>query len=367
MSVDISVITPLYNAKNFLKLAADSVLNQTHKNIELLIVDDCSTDGSLELCQELYGHDPRVRILQQPSNMGPGAARNRGILSAQGRYIAFMDSDDEIMPYTLQQSFDAAEKYNADIVHTTQFLYALPDEEGSMPLQMIDESVQYFRNDVDRNAYTEVTMLSDDLDSRLEDWKNRRINWSVVTKMIRRDFLVSNGIAFSEAKLAEDMVFCFECLFKTNKYVIMPGGGYIYRMVSSSLTHGHKSSAHVLKALTSQMGVVRKMKTVLSDIPFFAEHHDKAVAALERVLDDLEIGFIRPAFQELGEDYLRSDGPVHEFMREEFGDKAPYVEFLFYELHKHYEPVIDWVGQSDNIQTWKDVAKKMREQQKETQ
>ena len=361
MSADISVVMPLYNARDYLKLTVDSILNQTHKNIEVVIVDDCSTDGSLELCRELYGHDERVKIIKQPQNAGPGAARNTGIRSATGDYITFMDSDDEVMPGTLQKMFEAAQKFNADVVHTTQFSYALPDEEGNMPLQLIDDSVLMFRNDIDRNAYTEVTLLSDDFDARLEDWKNRRINWHVCSKMIRREFLLSNNIFFSDMKLAEDMVFCFECLFRAKNYVIVPGGGYVYRITATSLSRGKKNSAHVIKAMKSQMGGVHNMSRILKEIPFFVANPDKAVLALERVIDDLEVSFIRPAFQELGEDTLRSDGLISEFMREQFGDNAPYVEFLFYELHKNYEPVIDYTAQLGDIEAWKALAQQLRE------
>jgi hypothetical protein len=108
------------------------------------------------------------------------------------------------------------------------------------------------------------------------------------------------------------------------------------------------------------------MSSVLKGIPFFAENPKKAVIALERVIDDLEVGFIRPAYQELGEETLRSDGLVSEFMREEFGDKAPYVEFLFYELHRNYEPVVDYIGQVGDIETWKAIAKQMRENEQQS-
>ena len=194
-------------------------------------------------------------------------------------------------------------------------------------LKFSADSVQYFRNDIDRNAYAEVTMLSDDLDSRLEDWKNRRINWQVCSKLYDRKFLVDNNIFFSDMKLAEDIV-CFECLFKARNYVIVPGSGYIYRMTPSSLSRRKKSSADVVKAMRSQIAGLSKMSNVLQDIPFFVDNPDKALFALNRVLDDLEISYIRPAFQELGENCLRSDELISEFLRGEFGDKFPYVEFL---------------------------------------
>ena len=365
MSADISAVIPLYNAKDYVKLTVDSILSQTHKNIEVLIVDDCSTDDSLELCRELYGNDERVRIIQQPRNMGPGAARNTGIRSAAGEYVVLVDSDDELLPSALAENFAAVRKFSADIVHNTHFLLPLPDENGDIPLQLIDDGVKYFplSSNVAGDDYTEVTLLSDDLASRLEDWKKRRINWSVCSKMFRRKFLIDNGICFSDMKLAEDMVFCFECLFKAKNYVIVPGGYYVYRIISSSLSRGKKSSAGIITALKSQIGAVSTMSRVLHDIPFFAEHPDKAVSALERVLDDLEVGYIRPAYQLLGEENLRSDNLVHEFMQEEFCDKAPYVEFLFHELHRIYEPVIDYFAQLGDPETLKALAKSVREKE----
>lgn len=161
MSAKISVIVPLYNKKDYLKLSVDSILNQTYKNIEVLVVDDCSTDGSLELCRELYGQDPRVKILQQTHNMGPGAARNTGIRSAQGEYIVFVDGDDEIFPDRLRKMFDTAEKFNADIVHETQFLFPLPDENGHIPLQLLSDGMEYFpiTSNISGDDYTELTLL----------------------------------------------------------------------------------------------------------------------------------------------------------------------------------------------------------------
>ena len=365
MNTEISVIMPLYNKKDYLKFAAASVLNQTLSDIELLIVDDCSTDGSLELCRELYGTDPRVRIIKQPHNMGPGAARNTGIRSAAGNYVVFWDSDDEFLPEALSTLLAPAKKYNADVVHNTQFLFPLPDDDGNMPLQLIDDGVKLFpvSGNMNGDDYTEITPLSDDMASRLDDWQNRRINWSVCSKMFRRKFLMDNDIYFSDMKFGEDRVFCFTCLFKAKNYVIVPGGNYVYRVVNSSLTRGKKSSAYLVTALKSQFEAIRVMKKILSEIPFFAQNPDKASRELEALIDDINRGYIRPSFQVLGEEAIRSDNLVHKFMCEEFGDKAPYVEFLFYELHRIYEPVIDYMEQFGDPSVLRDMEKSLREKE----
>ena len=363
MQVDVSVVMPLYNAKDYLKLAVDSILNQTHKNIELVVVDDCSTDGSLDLCRELYGQDARVRIIQQPRNMGPGAARNTGIRSARGEYITLVDSDDEILPDMVSRMFETAKQFSADVVHNTQVMFPLPDEEGYIPLQLIDDSVRLFPNGHEHNTYRQVSLLPEDLPAKFDIWSNRKIGLGVFNKMYRREFLVDNGIFFSDMRLAEDMVFCFECLCKCKNYVMLPGGGYVYRVIGTSLSRGRKSSANVIKALKSQIECIHTMRRILSGIPFFVEHPDKAKSALERALYDLEVAYIRPAYQELGEDMLRSDNLMREFMQEEFGGKAPYVEFLFYQLHKLYEPVEDSVKQLGDIEFWKAIAQTIREKE----
>ena len=363
MSCDVSVVVPMYNARELVKFTVDSILNQTLADIEVLIVDDCSTDDSLEFCRTLYGQNQRVRILQQPHNMGPGAARNTGIRSAQGKYVAFVDSDDEILPDMFSKMLDIAQQYDADVIHPTQFVYALPDEEGNIPLQLVGDSVQYFRHNIGRDSYAEVTRVTDDIAERFEDWKNRKINWSVCGKMLRRDFLLNNNIFFPEMKYAEDMIFCFACLFKTKNYVIMPGGGYVIRTTASSLTRGKSSSVRIITGMESQLKAISSMKKIFEGIPFFAQNPDKAVSAVERVVDDLELSYIRPAYQKLGEETLRSDKPFHDFMLKEFGSKTPYVEFLFYELHRLYEPVIDYIALSGDIESFKSFTKSLREKE----
>ena len=357
----------MYNAKHLVKYTVDSLLAQTLANIEVVIVDDCSTDGSLEYCRELYGNDERVVLLKQAKNAGPGAARNTGIHAASGEYVVFCDSDDEIMPDTYRKMFEIAKKFDADVIHSTQFIFPMPDEEGKIPSQLLDDSVELFPLTINNAYYKEVTLLTEDLAERLEKWTARQLNWSVCSKMVRREFLLSNGIAFGEMKLAEDMVFCFECLFKSKNYVVVPGGGYVYRISASSLSRGKKSSANLIKPVKAQMGAVYNMSRILGEIPFFVENPDKAKLALERVIDELELAFVRPAFQELGEERLRSDNLLHEFMQEKFGDKAPYVEFLFYELHKNYEDVLDILGQFGDMEAWKVLAKQLRDEERKKQ
>ena len=89
----ISVIVPVYNTERFLRKCVDSIINQTYKNLEIILVDDGSTDGSYEICKRLAERDKRIILLQQ-KNQGQAIARNKGLDLASGEYVAFMDCDD---------------------------------------------------------------------------------------------------------------------------------------------------------------------------------------------------------------------------------------------------------------------------------
>ena len=110
----ISVIIPVYNVKPYLRMCADSVFSQTFRNLEIIFVDDGSTDGSGELCDELAAEDSRVRVIHQ-ANGGLSAARNTGIDASTGAYLYFLDSDDAISPVTIVHLWTACVRTKADV------------------------------------------------------------------------------------------------------------------------------------------------------------------------------------------------------------------------------------------------------------
>lgn len=123
----VTAAVPVYNVEGYLEKCAESVLAQTERDIELLLIDDGSTDGSGALCDRIAEGDPRVRVIHQ-ENRGLGGARNTGIENARGEWIIFPDSDDWLEPETIERALGAAEDTGADM---SLFAFRSVDEGGN--------------------------------------------------------------------------------------------------------------------------------------------------------------------------------------------------------------------------------------------
>ena len=121
--VKVSVIMPIYNAEDYLRPAIDSVLDSTLREIELICVDDGSTDRSLDIIKEYQKNDPRVRIITE-NNAGPSLARNKGLSRSRGEYVIFLDADDFFEPTMLERLYQLSEEQALDIAITKYDLYS---------------------------------------------------------------------------------------------------------------------------------------------------------------------------------------------------------------------------------------------------
>jgi glycosyltransferase involved in cell wall biosynthesis len=113
---EVSVIIPVYEVESYLAECLDSVLSQDFTDVEIVTVNDASPDRSLEILRRFEKADPRVRVIDLPENVGLGAARNRGLDAATGKYVLFLDSDDAIVPGAIGQMVDRARATRADVV-----------------------------------------------------------------------------------------------------------------------------------------------------------------------------------------------------------------------------------------------------------
>ena len=146
----ISVIVPVYNVKPYLQKCVDSIRNQTYQNLEIILVDDGSTDGSGELCDQYANKDSRVIALHQ-KNAGQGAARNLGLDTAHGEWVGFVDADDWIDLNYYEKLVQASETADADMACCDRRIY---DEEGNLTYEAkIVEGKAYQIDDVEDYVY----------------------------------------------------------------------------------------------------------------------------------------------------------------------------------------------------------------------
>jgi teichuronic acid biosynthesis glycosyltransferase TuaG len=125
----VSIITPAYNSEKFISHTIESVLAQTYQNWEMIIVDDKSNDKTIEIVQQYQKRDERIKLFQLPKNSGTGVARNTAIEKAQGRYLAFLDSDDQWFPNKLEKQLAFMQEKDIAFSYTA---YVKMTEDGNM-------------------------------------------------------------------------------------------------------------------------------------------------------------------------------------------------------------------------------------------
>ncbi len=341
---EISVIMPMYNAAKTVTYSIDAILNQTFKDVEVIVVDDCSPDNEFELCSEKYKDEPRVILLKQDKNQGPAAARNRGIEAARGKYITFLDSDDGMKPEGLFKMHEVAVSYDADVVHSTgRFLPVHKPEVVDMMSVPDDYCIEQIK---DENTVKETTLLDQNFESRLDGWINGKYNGNVWGKLIKRQFLMENNIRFAHLKMSEDILFSFECLMRAERYVVFPYSFIIYRLIGDSLSKGKKDIPFMIKLLESTLGGDDAFGEKMDKIPFFIKHPELKNRVFKFIDDTMDSFYITPCYQLLGEEALRNDSRISQIFEKYFGTHAAFMERYFY-IKQNAEPEApDILGES---------------------
>lgn len=208
----VAVIMPAYNAEKFLAASVRSVLDQSFRDLELIVVDDGSTDGTRALLERLAREDGRLRPVSVP-NGGPAAARNRALdaLRPGTEYVLFIDSDDELSPGALDYALNGAEK-GGDV---TLFGYTIVDAEGAEHLYGEPEGF-----------YTSAGLS--EAFPRLYKANLLSQAWA---KLYRAELLTGpGGVRFRDYRWGEDRLFVFDCLERAGSLRVLPESGYRYIM-----------------------------------------------------------------------------------------------------------------------------------------
>lgn len=358
----VSVIVPMYNAEKYIVDCVNGLLGQTIGDMEVIVVNDCSTDDSLRLCRDHFGLNPRVRIIDQPKNMGPGMARNTGIEYADGEYITFADSDDAVRNDAYLAMYEAARESDADVLHATGALIPIV-EDAPDDLNLLTDDELYHVTFDEGDRITGLTRLPEDLSQRMDMYMAHRIHWTIWSKLYRRAFLNEHNIRFGDTRMAEDQVFCFECLCKARNYVKIPGEWYLYRIGGVSLTRGQKQIKTLINALETQIQVPKLLLNAVKGIEYFEEDQDRRHQIINYVHKLLEDSYVLPACDKLGISGLMGCGDIKRLFEKYYPDYPDYVYLTFLDSHKDIKNITDLNEMLNSPSFWR--ARKEQESKAE--
>lgn len=248
----ISVIIPVYNVENYLSECLDSVLNQTFEDLEVICVNDGSTDSSPEILNDYAKKDSRIKIINQ-ENQGLGAARNTGLKYANGKYVWFIDSDDFIEKDCLNALYHNAQSNDSDLV---LFNFNFYDE---------------FKNSfADSGVHLEKIFGNIDFDNFTFVYDEIKIHvmnsyFSAWSKLFKKEFLDKYHFSFQEGISYEDILFQIKTFLYSSKMSFLPKNLYNYRITNLSSIMNDKSKSFEI------IPVIDSVEDFLKNSRFFEE------------------------------------------------------------------------------------------------
>lgn len=222
-SCSVTIGIPVYNAEMYIERCLKSVLEQTFQSIEILLVDDCGNDQSIERAERMINEHPRggcVRVVRHERNMGVAHARNTIVREACGKYLLFVDSDDQLSENAVSLLYDKAEQYNADTVW------------GSYQCVADNPQHEYIKQ------YPDIQLLGED---KLVEYDCQNVGESLQAAiwniLYRLDFLRVSGIMFEQHGSLDDLIFQYRIQPKVMRAVLMSDVTYYYYVRNNSISN----------------------------------------------------------------------------------------------------------------------------------
>ena len=289
----VSIVVPVYNSEKYLGRCIESAVNQTYKETEIILVDDGSTDSSASICDSWAEKDSRITVIHK-INEGAGLARNAGLAAVTGDYVLFVDSDDYILPETVQKCIEAALKNASQIV-----LYGRSDilQNGEIKDKTIKTDKFFFDGRADvQDLFASLCVHS------------MGFGLGVVGKMFKTDTVKDNGIRFCSERevLSEDALFLTELFAFAERVTIVPEHLYMCVIHGDSLSNRatpdfqHQNNVFLKKAtdICEQNGYSQNVKNHLKarylsyalagikQLAASGKTHKENVAALKSLFND---------------------------------------------------------------------------------
>ncbi len=291
--IKISVIIPVYNMEQYMEQCIDSVLGQTLEEIELICVNDGSTDSSLQILEKYKEKSEKVRIISQ-ENQGVGNARNNGIKNAKGKYIAFMDPDDYYLDSKiLEDLYQAAEEQNVMICG------------GS--LSEDHKNGNWIRKEF-LGIYTKYTFQ----EAKRMSYQDYQFDYGFYRFIYNREFLIENQIFFPPYIRFQDPPFFVKAMIKAEEFYVLPRITYCYRYGHQNLKWDERRICAVLHGfmdnltMSKEAGLVELHKLTVDRM--LREYKDKIILGLEQKSESV-LELLLEADSMIEKQWLEEDSP----------------------------------------------------------
>lgn len=257
----VSIIVPVYNVENYLERCINSLRNQSITDIEIILVDDSSTDSSLEICNKAATEDSRIKVIHKV-NEGAGKARNAGLEVATGEYIGFVDSDDFVGADMYKTLCEKADKYGSDLV-----LSGIVFVDGNM-FSQTGECVckTYFNTDTQFETEESLKKLRMGIvGATPEDVDDSRYGMGTVKNLFRNEIIKKNNIVYQSERdtFSEDAMFMIDYIAHIKKATGIPEAFYNYCRHENSVSKSYKEN-RLEKCLIFVSEVEKKFKKDIS-------------------------------------------------------------------------------------------------------
>lgn len=260
----ISIIIPVYNCETYLETCIRSVFEQSLKELEIICINDGSTDDSVKVLEKLRKEDERIILLQQ-ENQGAGVARNRGLRKARGKYVAFLDADDYyIDSNALEIMFKTCEKDNVCIC-------------GSMHMCMKGEEEHTYQ------------VFAKETENRILNYKDYQMDYFYQNYLFQRKLLVDNKIVFPKYRRYQDPPFFVRAVYTAERFRVIDTCLYCYRMPEAATRYTTEKVCDLLRGLIDNL--------------MFAKEHDLDLL-FENTAQRIEYEFAYVIYENVSQDNL---------------------------------------------------------------
>lgn len=255
----ISIIVPIYNSEKYIKRCIDSIINQSYRNIEIILIDDGSTDNSRNICEKYSNIDSRIKVISK-KNGGVSSARNEGITNAKGEYIMFVDADDWIEKEAIETLYNALKEHNVDIVRGNFFCN---NDKGNFKIEK-------------QNKYKNIKIQENDKSLKVDiinDLLLGKIKAYVWLLLIKKDLLINKKILFNtNISFMEDLIFYIRLFSDDNvSFYILDQDIYCYYSNNNSAT---KSQNKILENIENVLNVNKIIREILYNTKMFNKETD---------------------------------------------------------------------------------------------